>query len=36
MFYYQKILPRTRTLVATMASGSGSLMAMSEQAFLLE
>jgi hypothetical protein len=35
-FYYQKILPRTRTLVATMASGSGSLMAMSEQAFLLE
>ncbi|MGB5098376.1 MAG: acyl-CoA dehydrogenase C-terminal domain-containing protein [Porticoccaceae bacterium] len=35
-FYYQKILPRTRTLVATMASGAGSLMAMSEQAFLLE
>lgn len=35
-FYFQKILPRTRALVATMATGAGSLMAMSEQAFLLE
>ena len=35
-FYFQKILPRTRSLVATMAAGAGSLMAMSERAFLLE
>ncbi|MFF7706257.1 phenylacyl-CoA dehydrogenase [Pseudomonas sp. NPDC007930] len=32
-FYYQRILPRTRGLVATMLSGAGNLMAMDEAAF---
>ncbi|UFH49781.1 phenylacyl-CoA dehydrogenase [Pseudomonas sp. KNUC1026] len=34
-FYYQRILPRTRGLVATMLSGAGNLMAMSEESFSL-
>jgi hypothetical protein len=32
-FYFQRILPRTRTHVVTMLSGAGNLMAMDEEAF---
>ena len=35
-FYYAKILPRTRGLVATIGAGSESLMAMDEADFLIE
>lgn len=34
-FYYQRILPRTRTHVATMLSGSANLMDMDEENFSL-
>jgi hypothetical protein len=32
-FYFQRILPRTRGLVATMLSGAGNLMDMQEEHF---
>jgi hypothetical protein len=32
-FYFQRILPRTRTHVAAMLSGAGNLMAMDEEHF---
>ena len=32
-FYFQRILPRTRTHVATMLSGAGNLMDMKEEDF---
>ncbi|MGE8456302.1 MAG: acyl-CoA dehydrogenase C-terminal domain-containing protein, partial [Pseudomonas alloputida] len=32
-FYFQRILPRTRTHVATMLSGANNLMAMDEEHF---
>jgi len=32
-FYFQRILPRTRTHVAAMLSGAGNLMAMDEAHF---
>lgn len=35
-FYYAKILPRTRGLLATIGAGSESLMAMDEADFLIE
>jgi len=35
-FYYRKILPRTRTLVAGIDSGAEPLMGMAAEAFLLE
>ncbi len=33
-FYFQKILPRTRTLVATMKAGAAPLMALAESGFM--
>ena len=33
-FYFQRILPRTRALVATMDAGADSLMALDEEAFV--
>jgi hypothetical protein len=32
-FYFQRILPRTRTYVATMLSGANNLMDMNEEHF---
>ena len=34
-FYFQRILPRTRTHVATMLSGANNLMDMKEEDFAL-